>query len=271
MKKAAATKTNAKIKATPRKAVTKAKPASSAGARAAAKAKADNAARIKAKNAAKAAAPAIDAAVRNLHAQNALDAIMLAIAQAPADLELTAQLLPAELATAVKLTAAEVQTAVYNNDSDLLATGSEGHVYLTASGKKRAKTLLALARRQKRIAKKHQAIREAGAATGDSTPSPQSATTAAGKAKAKATAKAKPGATRAKRGCLAAAAEVLKDAAEPMSAKDIVTTALDRGLWATKGKTPEATLYAAMIREIAAKGADSRFQKTGRGRFALNT
>ena len=40
--------------------------------------------------------------------------------------------------------------------------------------------------------------------------------------------------------------------------------------WATGGKTPWATLYAAVIREIAAKGKESRFKKTGRGLFDLN-
>jgi hypothetical protein len=40
------------------------------------------------------------------------------------------------------------------------------------------------------------------------------------------------------------------------------------GLWQTNGKTPVATIYAAMIREIAAKGSASRFQKVDRGRFA---
>jgi len=38
-------------------------------------------------------------------------------------------------------------------------------------------------------------------------------------------------------------------------------------LWATKGATPEATLYAAVIREIAAKGKESRFKKHDRGLF----
>ena len=133
------------------------------------------------------------------------------------------------------------------DDGDALAVGSEGHVFLTAAGKKRAKALLKKA-----------------------TGSPTVPTRAPGKAKPKATAKANPDAPGPKRGCLNAAAEVLKDAGEPMSAKAITEAALERGLWATNGKTPHATLYAAMIREIAAKGAGSRFRKTGRGRFALN-
>ncbi len=38
-------------------------------------------------------------------------------------------------------------------------------------------------------------------------------------------------------------------------------------LIAPGGKTPEATLYAAITREIATKGKESRFRKTGPGYF----
>ncbi|MBY0312671.1 MAG: winged helix-turn-helix domain-containing protein [Phycisphaerales bacterium] len=45
-----------------------------------------------------------------------------------------------------------------------------------------------------------------------------------------------------------------------------------KGLWKSPGgKTPEATLYAAIIREIAAKGKDARFRKTERGVFVANS
>jgi hypothetical protein len=44
---------------------------------------------------------------------------------------------------------------------------------------------------------------------------------------------------------------------------------LAKGLWKTKGKTPEATLYAAILREIQKKGEASRFAKADRGMFAL--
>ena len=41
-----------------------------------------------------------------------------------------------------------------------------------------------------------------------------------------------------------------------------------KGLWRSPGgKTPEATLYAAIIREIAAKGTAARFRKHERGVF----
>lgn len=35
-------------------------------------------------------------------------------------------------------------------------------------------------------------------------------------------------------------------------------------------KTPEATLYASLLRQIRDKEADATFVKTGRGLFALN-
>lgn len=67
---------------------------------------------------------------------------------------------------------------------------------------------------------------------------------------------------------LDAAAKVLEASGKPMNAKDIVAAAEAKGLWKSKsGKTPWATVYAAMIREIEAKGRDARFKKTDRGLF----
>jgi hypothetical protein len=86
------------------------------------------------------------------------------------------------------------------------------------------------------------------------------------KASAKKTAKA---ATKKMSG-LDAAAKVLAEADEPMNAKAICEAALAKGYWATKGATPWATLYSAMIREIAAKGADARFRKASRGMFEIS-
>ena len=68
---------------------------------------------------------------------------------------------------------------------------------------------------------------------------------------------------------LDAAAQVLAEAGEPLNTKTMVERMLAQGLWKTGGKTPAATIYAAIIREIAAKGGDARFRKTGRGKFEL--
>ena len=72
-----------------------------------------------------------------------------------------------------------------------------------------------------------------------------------------------------KMGALDAAAIVLADAGKPMRSKDLIAEMAKRGLWTSPGgKTPEATLYAAILREIGAKGAAARFARAGKGEFA---
>jgi len=80
---------------------------------------------------------------------------------------------------------------------------------------------------------------------------------------------AKPPKARRKRSKLSGldmAAIVLAEAGEPLGTKEITTRVIAKG-WKTRGKTPAATLYSAMLREIADRGTDSRFAKTGRGEF----
>ncbi len=74
-------------------------------------------------------------------------------------------------------------------------------------------------------------------------------------------------ATPKRRGILDIAAEILAKSKEPMGCKAIVEKAIEKGMWQTTGKTPAATLYAAVIREISAKGKDARFEKVDRGLF----
>jgi hypothetical protein len=70
---------------------------------------------------------------------------------------------------------------------------------------------------------------------------------------------------------IAAAERVLAEAKEPMTCKAMVEAMSAKGYWSSPGgKTPEATLYASLLRQIRDKGADATFQKTGRGLFALN-
>jgi hypothetical protein len=66
---------------------------------------------------------------------------------------------------------------------------------------------------------------------------------------------------------LDAAAKVLALAGKPMNTKQMVDKMLADGLWKTGGKTPAATIYAAILREVRAKGKDARFRKTDRGQF----
>jgi hypothetical protein len=69
---------------------------------------------------------------------------------------------------------------------------------------------------------------------------------------------------------LDAAAKVLVETGTAMSCKEMIEAMAARGYWTSPvGKTPAATLYSAMLREITTKGMHSRFVKADRGRFAL--
>lgn len=86
---------------------------------------------------------------------------------------------------------------------------------------------------------------------------------------AKAKPKSSPPAPTKKLSQIAAALEVLKTATEPMTCKQMVEAMAERKLWASRGgKTPEATLYASLLRELAKKGDAARFVKAAPGRFA---
>jgi hypothetical protein len=91
-------------------------------------------------------------------------------------------------------------------------------------------------------------------------------------------AKTKKDATRAKRAgdggkrmsCIDAAASVLSESAEPLNAKEMIEAITAKGLWTSPGgKTPHATLYSAILREIQKKGDEARFRKTERGKFTV--
>ena len=89
--------------------------------------------------------------------------------------------------------------------------------------------------------------------------------------------KAKKKRTRAKTGDegekpvsgLDAAAKVLAEAGEPLNCQTIVERAFEASYWQSDGKTPHATIYSAILREIQAKGDEARFRKAGRGLFEL--
>ena len=80
------------------------------------------------------------------------------------------------------------------------------------------------------------------------------ATKQAGAKKADAKAKA-PRQREGKMSALDAAAQVLANAKEPMNTKAMIEAMAVKGLWTSPGgKTPHATLYAAILREINEKG-----------------
>jgi hypothetical protein len=92
--------------------------------------------------------------------------------------------------------------------------------------------------------------------------------TKATKARTRAT-RAKTGDEGAKLSGLDAAAKVLAEAGEPLSCKAIVERAFAAGYWQSDGKTPWATVYASILRDIQKRGDESRFRKVAAGRFAL--
>jgi hypothetical protein len=93
-------------------------------------------------------------------------------------------------------------------------------------------------------------------------------------AKAKRAVESRPAATRAvkkgaKLSAIAAAARVLEETGRAMTCPELISAMAAKGYWKSPGgKTPAATLYAAIHQEIKTKGADARFCKTERGKFA---
>lgn len=76
--------------------------------------------------------------------------------------------------------------------------------------------------------------------------------------------------TAKKMSCLDAAAQIIGK--DPVGCKDLIAEMGQRGLWKSPGgKTPDASLYAAIVREISAKKDAARFRKVDRGLFVANT
>jgi hypothetical protein len=93
--------------------------------------------------------------------------------------------------------------------------------------------------------------------------------TAATPAKAKRQRKATAEPKEKKVSALDAAARVLAEEGRPMTCKEMITAMAAKGYWTSPGgKTPDATLYSAILREMDPKGAEARFIKMERGKFA---
>lgn len=71
-----------------------------------------------------------------------------------------------------------------------------------------------------------------------------------------------------KMSALDAAAQVLAKAKGGMSCQAMIDEMATKGLWSSPGgKTPAATLYSAILRELKTKGKETRFSKSDRGQF----
>jgi hypothetical protein len=113
--------------------------------------------------------------------------------------------------------------------------------------------------------------------SGVATPTPQAATPAPRAGTKPSTPRTRPQCTAKRTSALDAAAQVLAglgkaESNSGLTAADLIERMSKAKLWTSPGgKTPAATLYAAMTREITKKGNSSRFTRPGPGRFTAST
>ena len=62
---------------------------------------------------------------------------------------------------------------------------------------------------------------------------------------------------------------VLLEAKKAMTTREIVAACAKKQYWSSNAATPHQSFTAALNRDIEANGTQSRFKKTGRGKFAL--
>ena len=145
--------------------------------------------------------------------------------------------------------------------------GTERSAEMATKKKAKGASSLAKAAARQKAAKGARGAKKTAKATKATKAAPKRDTAQQGAPKAQETAKAK------RPSLLDAAAHLLSlGTGDPMRCKDIVDLAIARGLWTPgNGKTPAATLYASILREIQKKGDQARFVKTERGKFALKS
>jgi hypothetical protein len=120
---------------------------------------------------------------------------------------------------------------------------------------------------QAKAAKAKKAAEAEAAAKADAAAAPEAKQATDAPAKTK-TPKAKAEPKPKKVSALDAAARVLDEQGKPMTCQEMIEEMSRKKYWTSPdGATPQATLYAAIIREIKVKGKDTRFVKTERGKF----
>jgi hypothetical protein len=81
--------------------------------------------------------------------------------------------------------------------------------------------------------------------------------------------RSKKGSSAQQLSALDAAAKVLAETGTALTCQELIQVMAAKGYWTSPaGKTPAATLYAAILKEVKTKGAEARFQKTAPGKFA---
>jgi hypothetical protein len=110
-----------------------------------------------------------------------------------------------------------------------------------------------------------------GAAKKPAAEKPVQITKVDAKPKAGKKSKAKPDAGDKELSAINAAYKVLVDTGKAMNTQELIAAMTEQKLWTSPGGlTPAATLYSAILRELKAKGGESRFRKTEKGNFAAN-
>ncbi len=171
-----------------------------------------------------------------------------------------------------RLYAAKVSDKLVTVRIDSTHSGGGWNATNTATGKRiRIKSAQRLRGAAKKTTKAEtREVAEAAEASDEKAKAAGKAATKAATKKAKS--KKADGEQKPKRvSALDAAAQVLAKAEKPMRAQELIAAMAEQGLWSSPaGKTPRATLYAAMMREARDKGTASRFRKVDRGLFAYN-
>ena len=104
-----------------------------------------------------------------------------------------------------------------------------------------------------------------------SKPAPRAKVAKEAKPKSATKAAATPAQPMEKLSQIAAAERVLAEAKVPLTCKAMVDAMSVKGYWSSPGgKTPEATLYASLLRHIRQHGDEARFAKVDRGLFTLS-
>jgi hypothetical protein len=157
----------------------------------------------------------------------------------------------------------ELHLVDVNGQVDIADFGAEENVTVVGheDGKKKGEPAAKLAK-GKKLAKG--AAKKPAAEKPDATPKAD--------AKPKARKKAKPDAGDRKLSAINAAYKVLVDSGKAMNCQELIAAMTEKGLWTSPGGlTPAATLYSAILRELKAKGGESRFRKVEKGKFAAKT
>jgi restriction system protein len=68
-----------------------------------------------------------------------------------------------------------------------------------------------------------------------------------------------------------AAFQILKNCGQPLHYKEITKRILEKGLWQSTGKTPDATVNSELAKDINKKGVSSDFQRVSEGTYALRS